>query len=87
MDWLEIIQTLGIGLNCLASVVIVMMLFKLGDVILPPTQAELDEMEDDFDEGDVIVYLRGKSREEIEEMLVTPAPPSKKKRRSKRRDK
>jgi len=87
MDWLEIVQTVGICLNCVASVLIVLMLFNLGSFILPPIQAELDEMEDDFDEGDVIVYLRGKSREEIEEMLVTPVPPSKKKRRSKRRDK
>ena len=87
MDWLEVVQTVGICLNCVASVVIVMMLFNLGSYILPPTQAELDEMENDFDEGDVLVYLRGKSREEIEEILTTPVPPSKKKRRSKRNDK
>lgn len=87
VDWLEVIQTAAICLNGVLSLLMFFMILKLGSVILPPTQAELDEMENDFDEGDIIVYLRGKSPEEIEEILHTPVPPSSKGRRSKRRKK
>lgn len=83
MDILEVLQTVGICLSSLFLLAIVLMLFRLGSVFLPPTQAELDEMEEEFKEGDALVYLRGKSREEIAEMLNTPVPPSSRNRRSK----
>jgi len=83
MDILEILQTIGICLSSLFLLLIALMLFRLGSVLLPPTQAELDEREEEFNEGDMIVYLRGKSREEIETIFNTPVPPASKNRRSK----
>jgi hypothetical protein len=83
MDILEVLQTVGICLSSIFLLLIVIMLFRLGSVFLPPTQAELDEMAEEHNEGDVLVYLRGKSREEIDEIINTPAPPSGRSRRSK----
>lgn len=85
MNILEILQTVGICLSSVFLLLIVIILLKLGAVFLPPTQAELDAMKEEDNEDDILVYLRGKSREEIEEILTTPVPPSRPYRRSKSR--
>jgi len=62
MNILEILQTVGICLSSFFLLLIVLMLFKLGSVFLPPTQAEIDEMIEEFDEDDNRVYFTRQSK-------------------------
>ena len=88
MNILEILQTIGICLSSVFLLLITLMLFQLGSAMLPPTAEELEElMEDEMSEHEAIIYLRGRSREEIAELLRTPVPPSSKNQQSKRRKK
>ena len=84
MDWLEVIQTVGICLNSIFLLAIMLMLFRLGSEFLPPSSREIEEMLDNLDEDELPIILQGKSREEIREILHTPVPPSSKNRNPKR---
>lgn len=87
MDLHEVLQTVGICLNSVFLLLIVLMLARLGSFFLPPTQEELDELEEELNESDPLMYVRGKSREEIHEMLTRPLPSVSKDFRSKSRRK
>lgn len=84
MDLLEVLQTVGICLNSVFLLLIVVMLARLGSFFLPPTQEELEE---ELSQSDPLVHVRGKSREEIHEMLTRPLPSVSKDFRSKSRKK
>lgn len=85
MDWLEIVQTVGICLNSIFLLAITYMLFTLGSSFLPPTKKEIEEMMADVDieDDDLIVLLQDKSQEEIESLLKASKSRSRRTRRKK----
>lgn len=85
MDWLEVIQTVGICLNSIFLLAIMLMLFRLGSEFLPPSSMEIEEMLDNLDDEELPIILHGKSREEIKEILHTPVPRTPKKGRGKKK--
>jgi len=62
MDILQILQTIGICVGAVALVAIAILLF----LIVSSVEPTLDE------EADPLRFLRGKSREEIHQILTTP---------------
>jgi len=86
MDWLEVIQTVGICLNSILLLAITLMIFRVGTEFLPPSSLEIEEMLNNLDNDDELpTVFYGKSREEVKSILTTPVPPSSKKRRNKKK--
>ncbi len=87
MNWLEILQTVGICLNSVLLLAIAYMMFTLVAALIPPTQEELEkslsDMDVDASEDELVIILQGKTHEEIDELLQKKPPPGRK--RGKRR--
>ena len=76
MDILQVLQTLGICVGAVALAAIAILLFLVVSSVEPTPD----------EEADPLCFLRGKSREEIHQILTTPvyeSPPRRKPRAKK----
>lgn len=71
MDFLQILQTIGICMGSLALVAIAIMMFMVLSVLGPPPDDFSEELSE---EDEILDSLKGLSREQIKTILETQVP-------------